>query len=183
MNRGLTRTLSWFAPYPVVFDRGTGAIVQRCRRKRVHRPVQQWAEPDARPRLPPIIEALTEAISAGPPGPEHRRPRSSWRNCCARGSPEPSRSGSPTPAPRRRCSGSSWRAPSRSGTIDRSRREMATTVHSTTSRSGSSGQGEMPGRVALARFGELDELRGCARPQPGQDRSDRRRAGPVHRAS
>lgn len=28
MNRGLTRTLSWFAPYPVVFDRGTGAVVQ-----------------------------------------------------------------------------------------------------------------------------------------------------------
>ncbi len=25
MPRGLTRTLSWFAPYPVAFDRGQGA--------------------------------------------------------------------------------------------------------------------------------------------------------------
>lgn len=27
MNRGITRTLSWFAPYPVVFRRGSGPIV------------------------------------------------------------------------------------------------------------------------------------------------------------
>jgi glutamate-1-semialdehyde 2,1-aminomutase len=27
MNRGLTRSLSWFAPYPVVFDRGSGSIL------------------------------------------------------------------------------------------------------------------------------------------------------------
>lgn len=28
MNRGLTRTLSWFPPYPVVFHEGSGAIVR-----------------------------------------------------------------------------------------------------------------------------------------------------------
>src|SRR5438309_4384922 len=27
MSRGLTRTLSWFAPYPVVFERGRGAVL------------------------------------------------------------------------------------------------------------------------------------------------------------
>src|SRR5215475_15750514 len=27
MVRGLTRSLSWFAPYPVVFDQGAGAIL------------------------------------------------------------------------------------------------------------------------------------------------------------
>ena len=28
MPRGLTRTLSWFAPYPVVFERGAGASIR-----------------------------------------------------------------------------------------------------------------------------------------------------------
>jgi glutamate-1-semialdehyde 2,1-aminomutase len=28
MNRGLTRTLSWFAPYPVVFAQGSGAVLR-----------------------------------------------------------------------------------------------------------------------------------------------------------
>ena len=110
MARGLTRTLAWFPPYPVVFDRGSGASVYDVDGNRYLDLFCNGLSLIHGHAYPPIEDALRERFRAALPGPAPPRRRSSSPRCSATGFPATCRSGSRTPAPRRPCSRSSWRA-------------------------------------------------------------------------
>lgn len=95
MQRGITRTLSWFAPYPVVFERGSGASLHDVDGNRYVDLFSNGLSLMHGHTYGPIDEALRSALSRGTAWPGTR-----LHSSC----------GSPTPAPRRRCSPSNSRA-------------------------------------------------------------------------
>ncbi|MBS1881426.1 MAG: aminotransferase class III-fold pyridoxal phosphate-dependent enzyme [Actinobacteria bacterium] len=65
MPRGLTRTLSWFDPYPVVFDRGRGANVYDVDGRRYVDHFNNGLSLMHGHAYPPIEEALLKALPRG----------------------------------------------------------------------------------------------------------------------
>jgi glutamate-1-semialdehyde 2,1-aminomutase len=65
MNRGLTRTLSWFPPYPVVFDRGAGASVWDVDGNEYIDLFSNGLSLMHGHAHPPIVEALSRALPRG----------------------------------------------------------------------------------------------------------------------
>src|ERR1700729_1888629 len=65
MTRGLTRTLSWFPPYPVVFERGTGAILHDVDGNEYIDLFSNGLSLLPGHPYPPITAALREAIERG----------------------------------------------------------------------------------------------------------------------
>jgi glutamate-1-semialdehyde 2,1-aminomutase len=65
MPRGLTRTLSWFAPYPVVFDHGRGASVHDVDGNRYVDLFSNGLSLIHGHAYPPVEKALREALERG----------------------------------------------------------------------------------------------------------------------
>jgi glutamate-1-semialdehyde 2,1-aminomutase len=65
MVRGLTRSLSWFAPYPVVFDHGAGAILTDVDGNEYVDLFGNGLSVIHGHAHPPIVEALTAALQRG----------------------------------------------------------------------------------------------------------------------
>src|SRR5689334_22856787 len=65
MNRGITRTLSWFAPYPVVFERGTGTTLSDVDGNEYIDLFSNGLSLMHGHSYPPVTEALAEVVGQG----------------------------------------------------------------------------------------------------------------------
>jgi glutamate-1-semialdehyde 2,1-aminomutase len=155
MTRGLTRTLSWFAPYPVVFERGTGAVLQDVDGNEYIDLFSNGLSLMHGHGYGPISDALHEALARGTawPGASDRQIEFA-ELLCAR-----------VPgAERVRFANTGTEATMLGVKLARVATGRPLIIKAWHGYHGSyddleaglHGQGEMPGRVALARFGDLD---------------------------
>jgi glutamate-1-semialdehyde 2,1-aminomutase len=155
MTRGLTRALSWFAPYPVVFERGAGAIVTDVDGHEYVELFNNGLSLMHGHGYAPITDAVKRTIDRGTAWPGTSDAQIEFAELlCARvpGAERVRFANTGTEATMlgvklaRAASGrtliiKAWHG--YHGSYD----DLEAGLH---------GQGEMPGRVALARFGDLD---------------------------
>jgi glutamate-1-semialdehyde 2,1-aminomutase len=155
MTRGLTRSLSWFAPYPVVFERAAGAIVTDVDGHEYVELFNNGLSLMHGHAYAPITDALKRAIDRGTAWPGTSDAQMEFAELlCAR-----------VPgAERVRFANTGTEATMLGVKLARAASARTLIVKAWHGYHGSyddleaglHGQGEMPGRVALARFGELD---------------------------
>jgi glutamate-1-semialdehyde 2,1-aminomutase len=167
MSRGLTRTLSWFAPYPIVFDRGTGAFVYDVDGNEYIDLFSNGLSLIHGHAHPPIVEALAEALPRGTAWPGASVAQIEFAELlCARvpGAEQVRFANTGTEATmlgvklartatKRPMIIKAWEG--YHGSFD----DLEAGLH---------GQGEMPGRVALAKFGELETYADALDRHPGK---------------
>jgi len=155
MPRGITRTLSWFAPYPVVFERGSGSNVYDVDGNRYVDLFSNGLSLMHGHAYEPIDEALRRALSRGTAWPGASDAQVAFAELlCAR-----------VPgAEQVRFTNTGTEATMLAVKLARHVTGRPMIIKAWDAYHGSyddlevglQGQGEMPGRVALARFGELD---------------------------
>jgi glutamate-1-semialdehyde 2,1-aminomutase len=167
MTRGLTRSLSWFAPYPVVFERGAGAILSDVDDNEYVDLFGNGLSIIHGHAYPPVTDALARAMQRGTAWPGTSDAQIEFAELlCSRvpGAERVRFANTGTEATMlgvklaRAVSGrqliiKAWHA--YHGSYD----DLEVGLH---------GQGEMPGRVALARFGEIDTYSDALSRHPDQ---------------
>jgi len=155
MSRGITRTLSWFAPYPVVFDHGSGARLHDVDGNRYVDLFSNGLSLMHGHAYGPIDEALHEALSRGTAWPGASEEQVDFAELLCQRVPG---------AEQVRFANTGTEATMLAVKLARhvtGRQLIVKAWHGYHGsyddlEAGLHGQGEMPGRVALARFGELD---------------------------
>ena len=167
MTRGLTRTLSWFAPYPVVFEHGSGAIISDADGNDYVDLFGNGLSVIHGHAYPPIVDALTSALRRGSAWPGASDAQIDFAELlCAR-----------VPgAERVRFANTGTEATMLGVKLARVTSGRSLIIKAWDAYHGSyddleaglNGQGEVPGRVALAKFGEIDSYRDALERHPGQ---------------
>jgi glutamate-1-semialdehyde 2,1-aminomutase len=155
MPRGLTRSLSWFAPYPVVFDRGHGATLHDVDGNRFLDMFNNGLSLMHGHVYGPVEDALRGALSRGTAWPGSSDVQVEFAELLCRRVPG---------AERVRFANTGTEATMVGVKLARHVTGRQLIIKAWDAYHGSyddleaglQGQGEMPGRVALARFGELD---------------------------
>jgi len=155
MPRGLTRTLSWFAPYPVVFDHGRGAALYDVDGNRYVDLFSNGLSLMHGHAYGPIEDALRVALSRGTAWPGTSDAQVEFAEQLCRRVPG---------AQQVRFANTGTEATMLAVKLARHVSERPVIVKAWHAYHGSyddlevglQGQGELSGRVALARFGELD---------------------------
>ncbi len=167
MSRGLTRTLSWFAPYPIVFDRGSGATVRDVDGNEYIDLFSNGLSLMHGHAHPPIVEALAEALPRGTAWPGSSVAQIEFAELLCSRVPG---------AEQVRFANTGTEATMLGVKLARAvmKRQMIIKAwdgyHGSFDdlEAGLYGQGEMPGRVALAKFGELDTYADALDRHPGE---------------
>jgi glutamate-1-semialdehyde 2,1-aminomutase len=154
MPRGITRTLSWFAPYPVVFERGSGSNVYDVDGNRYVDLFSNGLSLMHGHAYEPIDEALRRALSRGTAWPGASDAQIEFAELLCERVPG---------AERVRFTNTGTEATMLAVKLARHVTGRPMIIKAWDAYHGSyddlevglQGQGEMPGRVALARFGEL----------------------------
>jgi glutamate-1-semialdehyde 2,1-aminomutase len=167
MSRGLTRTLSWFPPYPLVFERGSGAIVLDVDGNEYIDLFSNGLSLIHGHAHPPIVEALAEALPRGTAWPGASVAQIEFAELlCAR-----------VPgAEQVRFANTGTEATMLGVKLARAVTKRPMIIKAWDGYHGSFddleaglyGLGEMPGRVALARFGELETYADALDRHPGK---------------
>jgi glutamate-1-semialdehyde 2,1-aminomutase len=155
MPSGITRTLAWFAPYPVVFERGTGANVFDVDGNRYIDLFSNGLSLMHGHAYGPIDLALREALSRGTAWPGASAEQVDFAELLCRRFPG---------AEQVRFTNTGTEATMLAVKLARHTTGRPVVIKAWDAYHGSyddlevglQGQDEMPGRVALARFGELD---------------------------
>jgi glutamate-1-semialdehyde 2,1-aminomutase len=155
MPRGLTRTLSWFAPYPVVFDHGRGAAVYDVDGNRYLDLFSNGLSLMHGHAYGPIEDALRVALSRGTAWPGTSDAQVQFAELLCQRLPG---------AERVRFANTGTEATMLAVKLARHVTQRPLIIKAWHAYHGSyddlevglQGQGELPGRAALARFGELD---------------------------
>jgi glutamate-1-semialdehyde 2,1-aminomutase len=158
MPRGLTRTLSWFAPYPVVFDRGRGATLHDLDGNRYIDLFSNGLSLMHGHTYGPIEEALREALSRGTAWPGTSLPQVEFAELLCERVPS---------AEQVRFTNTGTEATMLGVKLARHVTGRTLIVKAWNGFHGSyddleaglHGHGELAGRAALARFGDLDSYR------------------------
>jgi glutamate-1-semialdehyde 2,1-aminomutase len=167
MNRGLTRTLSWFAPYPVVFERGSGATLTDVDGNDYIDLFSNGLSLMHGHAHPPIVEALREAIGRGTAWPGASEPQIEFAELLVDRLPG---------AEQVRFTNTGTEATMLGVKLARTAMRRPMIIKAWHGYHGSyddlevglQGQGEMAGRVALATFGELETYVDALDRNPGQ---------------
>jgi glutamate-1-semialdehyde 2,1-aminomutase len=155
MPQGITRTLSWFAPYPVVFDRGSGSNVYDVDGNRYVDLFSNGLSLMHGHAYGPIDEALRGALSRGTAWPGASDAQIEFAELLCERVPG---------AEQVRFANTGTEATMLAVKLARHLTGRSVIIKAWDAYHGSyddlevglQGHGEMPGRVALARFGELD---------------------------
>ncbi len=155
MPRGLTRTLSWFAPYPVVFEHGRGAAVYDVDGNRYLDLFSNGLSLMHGHAYGPIEDALRVALSRGTAWPGTSDAQVEFAELLCRRIPG---------AEQVRFANTGTEATMLAVKLARHVTERPVIIKAWHAYHGSyddlevglQGQGELPGRAALATFGELD---------------------------
>jgi glutamate-1-semialdehyde 2,1-aminomutase len=155
MPRGITRTLSWFAPYPVVFERGRGAHVYDVDGNRYIDLFSNGLSLIHGHAYGPIEEALRGVLSRGTAWPGASDAQVEFAELLCRRVPG---------AEQLRFTNTGTEATMLAVKLARQLTGRQVIIKGWHAYHGSyddleaglQGQGEIPGRVALARFGELE---------------------------
>jgi glutamate-1-semialdehyde 2,1-aminomutase len=158
MTRGLTRTLSWFAPYPVVFDRGDGPFVRDVDGNEYIDLFGNGLSVIHGYCYRPITEALERALQRGTAWPGSSDAQMEFAELLCERVPG---------AERVRFANTGTEATMLGVKLARAATGRPMIVKAWDAYHGSyddleaglHGQGEMPGRTALARFGDIDSYR------------------------
>jgi glutamate-1-semialdehyde 2,1-aminomutase len=165
MPRGITRSLSWFAPYPVVFDRGAGAIVTDVDGNEYVDLFSNGLSLMHGHAYPPATDAVTAALQRGSAWPGASDAQIEFAELlCSRvpGAEQVRFANTGTEATMlgvklaRAASGRTLIIKAWDG-YHGSYDDLEAGLH---------GQGEMPGRVALARFGQIETYRDALERHP-----------------
>jgi glutamate-1-semialdehyde 2,1-aminomutase len=159
MPHGITRTLSWFAPYPVVFERGNAANLLDVDGNSYVDMFSNGLSLMHGHAYPPIDEALREALGRGTAWPGTSDAQIEFAELLCRRVPG---------AEQVRFANTGTEATMLAVKLARhvtGRRLIIKAWHAYHGsyddlEVGLAGQGEMPGRVALATFGEIDTYAG-----------------------
>ncbi len=167
MPHGVTRTLSWFAPYPVVFDRGSGANLYDLDGNRYVDLFSNGLSLMHGHAYGPIEDALRAALPRGSAWPGASDAQIEFAELLCRRVPG---------AEQVRFTNTGTEATMLAVKLARHATGRQLIVKAWHAYHGSyddlevglQGQGEMPGRVALARFGELDSYRAALARHEGE---------------
>lgn len=167
MTRGLTRTLSWFAPYPVVFQRGEGAILHDVDGNPYVDLFSNGLSLMHGHAYAPINDALVQAMRRGSAWPGASDAQIEFAELLCKRVPG---------AERVRFANTGTEATMLGVKLARAATGMPLIIKAWHGYHGSyddleaglHGQGEMPGRVALAMFGDLDSYVDALERHPGQ---------------
>ena len=167
MPRGITRTLSWFAPYPVVFERGSGASIHDVDGNRYVDLFSNGLSLMHGHAYGPIEDALRSTLSRGTAWPGASDAQIEYAELLCRRVPG---------AEQVRFTNTGTEATMLAVKLARHATGREVIVKAWHAYHGSyddlevglQGQGEMPGRVALARFGELDSYRAALERHGGE---------------
>lgn len=167
MQRGITRTLSWFAPYPVVFERGSGASLHDVDGNRYVDLFSNGLSLMHGHTYGPIDEALRSALSRGTAWPGASDAQIDFAELLCSRVPG---------AQQLRFTNTGTEATMLAVKLARhvtGRRLIVKAWHAYHGsyddlEAGLQGQDEVPGRVALARFGELDTYAAALERHAGQ---------------
>jgi glutamate-1-semialdehyde 2,1-aminomutase len=167
MPRGLTRTLSWFAPYPVVFDHGRGATVHDVDGNRYVDLFSNGLSLIHGHAYPPIEKALREALERGTAWPGTSDAQVEFAEMLCQRVPG---------AKQVRFANTGTEAMMVAVKLARHVSGKQLIVKAWDAYHGSyddlevglQNQGELPGRVALARFGEIETYAEILERHPGE---------------
>lgn len=167
MNRGITRTLSWFAPYPVVFERGRGATLWDIDGNEYIDLFSNGLSLIHGHAYSPITRALIEAIGHGTGWPGASRAQIEFSELLCSRIPG---------AEQLRFANTGTEATMLGVKLARAATKRPIVVKAWHGYHGSyddleaglHGMGELPGRVALANFGEIDSYRDALDRYPDQ---------------
>jgi glutamate-1-semialdehyde 2,1-aminomutase len=165
MTRGLTRSLSWFAPYPVVFDHASGAILTDVDGNDYVDLFSNGLSLMHGHAYAPITGALSEAMKRGTAWPGTSDAQIEFAELLCSRIPG---------AERVRFANTGTEATMLGVKLARAASGRTLIIKAWHGYHGSyddleaglHGQGEMPGRVALARFGEIDSYRDALERHP-----------------
>jgi glutamate-1-semialdehyde 2,1-aminomutase len=167
MAHGVTRTLSWFAPYPVVFDRGSGAQLYDVDGNRYVDLFSNGLSLMHGHAYGPIEEALSGALPRGSAWPGASEEQIAFAELLCRRVPG---------AEQVRFANTGTEATMLAVKLARHATGRQVVIKAWHGYHGSyddlevglQGQGEMPGRVALASFGDLDSYRAALERNRGE---------------
>jgi glutamate-1-semialdehyde 2,1-aminomutase len=167
MPHGVTRTLSWFAPYPVVFDRGSGAQLYDVDGNRYVDLFSNGLSLMHGHAYGPIEEALSGALPRGTAWPGTSDAQVAFAELLCRRVPG---------AEQVRFANTGTEATMLAVKLARYATGRQVVIKAWHGYHGSyddlevglQGQGEMPGRVALATFGDLDSYRAALERNRGE---------------
>ena len=167
MTRGLTRSLSWFAPYPVVFERGAGAVLTDVDGNDYVDLFGNGLSIIHGHAYPPVTEAASRALQRGSAWPGTSDAQIEFAELLCSRVPG---------AERVRFANTGTEATMLGVKLARAASGRQLIVKAWHGYHGSyddlevglHGQGEMPGRVALAKFGELDTYADALERNPEQ---------------
>jgi glutamate-1-semialdehyde 2,1-aminomutase len=167
MTRGLTRSLSWFAPYPVVFERGAGAMLTDVDGNRYVDLFSNGLSLMHGHAYPPVTVALERTLSRGTAWPGTSDAQIAFAELLCRRVPG---------AERVRFANTGTEATMLGVKLARAATGRPLIIKAWHGYHGSyddleaglHGHGEMPGRVALARFGEIETYRDALERHPRQ---------------
>lgn len=155
MPRGVTRSLSWFAPYPLVFERGSGALLYDVDGHEYIDLFSNGLSLMHGHAYPPITEAVAEAITRGSAWPGASEAQIEFAETLRARIPG---------AERVRFANTGTEATMLAVKLARAASQRPVIIKAWHAyhgsyddlESGLQGQGEVAGRVALARFGEIE---------------------------
>ena len=167
MTRGLTRSLSWFAPYPVVFERGAGAILTDVDGNEYVDLFSNGLSLMHGHAYQPIADELARAMQRGTAWPGTSDAQIEFAELLCARVPR---------AERVRFANTGTEATMLGVKLARAASGRTLIIKAWHGYHGSyddleaglHGQGEMPGRVALARFGELETYADALERHPQQ---------------
>lgn len=167
MTRGLTRSLSWFAPYPTVFDRGSGATLTDVDGNEYIDMFSNGLSLIHGHAYAPITAALQRALARGSAWPGGSDAQIEFAELLCSRIPG---------AERVRFANTGTEATMLGVKLARAVTGRTVIIKAWNAYHGSyddleaglQGAGEMPGRVALARFGDIDSYRDALHRHPGE---------------
>jgi glutamate-1-semialdehyde 2,1-aminomutase len=159
MTRGLTRSLSWFRPYPVVFESGQGAVLRDLDGNEYIDLFGNGLSLMHGHRHPEITEAVAAALARGTAWPGASDAQIEFAELlCARLRPEGAMRFANTGTEATMLGVKLARAATKRTMIVKAWHGYHGSYDDL--EAGLNGNGEMPGRVALAEFGEIDSWLG-----------------------
>jgi glutamate-1-semialdehyde 2,1-aminomutase len=167
MPRGITRSLSWFAPYPVVFDRGAGALLTDVDGNEYIDLFGNGLSLMHGHAYEPVTSALAAAMRRGSAWPGASDAQIAFAELLCSRIPG---------AEQVRFANTGTEATMLGVKLARAASGRTLIIKAWDAYHGSyddleaglQGQGEMPGRVALARFGQLESYRDALERHPGE---------------
>jgi glutamate-1-semialdehyde 2,1-aminomutase len=165
MTRGLTRSLSWFAPYPVVFEFGAGTVITDVDGNQYVDLFGNGLSLMHGHAYPPITRAVARALERGTAWPGASDAQIEFAELLCSRVPG---------AQRVRFANTGTEATMLGVKLARAASGRTLVIKAWNAYHGSyddlevglHGQGEMPGRVALARFGEIESYRDALQRHP-----------------